>query len=182
MLDAKAKVVPGRTVVAGPGRRIALTAGIGSAGHHERPDAGAQAKHPLERAARILHSIDVVNLRMGRVARGEVVTVDPVQIIERHGLGRRFEHRWLVHVVPEAGKPVGDEILVQAPPPVAAGAAREVGKHGWSRPHGRDVERTVRLADEMMTGEARFERRIALVRRISDVEVGDRDQANAVGV
>ena len=38
------------------------------------------------------------------------------------------------------------------------------------------------LAHEMIAGEARLERRITLVRCICDVEIGDRDQPDALGI
>ena len=71
---------------------------------------------PSNVAARILHPVDVVDLGVGRVARRKIVAVDPVDVVERHGLGRRLEHRRLVHVVPEAGEAVVDEILVERRP------------------------------------------------------------------
>src|SRR6185312_11204918 len=96
-------------VVSGPGDGVALAASEGGAGHHERPLGRPPALHSLERSARILHSVDIVDFGMARITWSEVIAFDPMDIVERHGLGRRIEHRRLVHVVPEAGEAVGDE-------------------------------------------------------------------------
>src|SRR5438270_4663586 len=89
LLDRQTQMVPRRAVVARPGYRIALPAGEGRAGHHEWAEIGPKAAHPLERPPRVLHAVDVVDLRVRRTSRSEVVALDPVQIVERHGRGRR---------------------------------------------------------------------------------------------
>src|SRR5439155_797823 len=100
-----------RAVVAGPGHRVALPAGIARAGHHERPQAWTELLQPLERRAAVLHAVDVVQLGMARRSGRETVALDPVDRAERHRLGRRVEDRRLVHVVPEAGDAVSGEVL-----------------------------------------------------------------------
>src|SRR5437764_15384176 len=93
-------MVPGRAVVPGPGGGIALTAGVGGAGHHERTHTRAQPQHSVEGPTRVLHSVDVVDLGMRCVARREIIAYDPIDVSERARLGRGFEHRRLVHIVP----------------------------------------------------------------------------------
>ncbi len=81
---AHAEMIPNCDVVAGPGRGVALSAGIGSTRQHKRPLVRPQLQQSFLRGAHILHSKNVVNCKMRQ--RGTVVQT--VAHIERHGLGR----------------------------------------------------------------------------------------------
>ena len=85
------EVAPGRAVVAGPRRGITLATSVARARHHEGALVGPQPAQALEGRARVLHAIDVVDLGVRRLARGEAGRVDAMHDIERHGLGRRAE-------------------------------------------------------------------------------------------
>src|SRR6185437_7174498 len=128
--------------------------------------------------ARILHAIDIVDLGMGGIARREIVAVDTMDDVERHRL-QIVEHCWLVHVVPEAGDAVIDKLAEVRPPPIARFCVSEVGEDRWPRPDLPHKNRAIRVMDEMVARNAAIIWRIALLRRICDMEIGDRDELDS---
>ena len=61
-------------------------------------------------------------------------TADAVDYVVGHGFGGVGEDGGLVHVVPEAGYAVGDEVFVEGAEPGAGGGLREVGEDGGAGP------------------------------------------------
>src|SRR6185437_2189626 len=92
----------------------------------------------------VFHSIDIVNRSV--VERRAVIK--PVNIIERHGLGKRLEGRWLVHIVPEAGDAHVREILVETSPPITYAAQGKIRKDAVAWPDISYVHRAVWILDE----------------------------------
>ena len=71
-------------------------------------------------AARVLHAVDVVDLEVSGGAWSEAGFVDAVLDVVGHGLGGDVEDGRLVHVVPESGDAVVDEIACRACPTTGA--------------------------------------------------------------
>ena len=112
-------MVPRGEVVAGPRGGVALSAGVAGAGQHERARVGLERQQAVPGGAGVLHAVDVVDLGVHRGAGDEARFVDAVDHVVGHGLRGIAEDGGLVHVVPEAGDAVGDELLVERAPPVA---------------------------------------------------------------
>ena len=91
-----------------------------------------------------------------------------------HGLGGVGEDGGLVHVVPEAGYAVVDEVFVEGAEPGAGGGLGEVGEDGGAGPDGAYVVLAVEF-DELVAGDAAVVGVVALVGGVGDVEVGDDD-------
>src|SRR6202158_3021198 len=62
----QAKMIPRGTVVAGPGRGIALSTGVAGARQYKRPQVRIEPLQPIESCSRVFHPVHVVNLRMTR--------------------------------------------------------------------------------------------------------------------
>ncbi len=174
-------MIPGRAVVASPGRGITLPAGEARPRHHEGALVGAKRAQPVIGRARIFHAIDVVDFGVGRDARGEIIAGDTVAHVERHGLGRRFEDRRLIHVIPDAGNAHRRHRREHAAPPTAGFGPREIGKDRGAGPDRRDIGRAVRIGEEMVARDPAVISGIALVRRMGDMKVDDRDGRDPVG-
>src|SRR5271156_6917277 len=111
-------MIPGGTVVAGPGGAVALASCEAGARHHEGPLIRAKREQPLIGTARVLHAINVVDLQMRSGALAEAGLVDAMLNIVGHGLGRRLKDRRLIHIVPKSGHTLIDEGLVERAPPL----------------------------------------------------------------
>ena len=106
--------------------------------------------------------------------------VDAVDDVVGHGLGGVGEDGGLVHVVPEAGCAVGDEVFEEGAPPGAGGGLGEVGEDRGAGPDGADVILAVEL-DEVVAGFARVVGGVGLAGEVGDVEVGDEDGVEVLG-
>ncbi len=168
-------MVPGRGVVAGPGDGVALASGIGGASHDEWAFVGIEFEHALVGAARVLHAVDIVDFGMCRSPGYKSGLLDAMDGSERHGLAGAVEDGGLVHVVPEAGEAVGDELLVERAPPGAGLLLGEVGKDAGAGPDDSGEDRAVGIVDEVVAGDASVVGRVALVGRFGDVKIGDGD-------
>src|ERR1700686_1086473 len=107
-------MVPGRGIVAGPGESVALPTRKRRSRKHERTLIRPQFEQAFVGGTSIFQSHDVVNLGMRRSANGETWFFDPMAIIEGHGLAWSIKDGRLVHIVPETGNAIFDEILVEA--------------------------------------------------------------------
>ena len=175
-LGGEAEVVPGSGIVAGPGEAVALPSCEGRAGEDEGTFVGAQFEEALIGAAGIFESNDIVNLRVRGGAGHEAGLFDAVNAIEGHSLAGSVEDRGLVHIIPEAGNAVVDEILVETAPPVAGTSAGEIWKNGGAGPDDTDEFAAVGIPYEVIAGLAGVVGRIALAGGMSNVEVSDGDQ------
>ena len=180
LLRGQAKMVPGGGIVSGPGEAVALSAGEGRAGKDEGTLVGAQLEQAVVGGAGILQSDDVVNLGVSRGAGGETGLLDAMNIVERHGLARSVKDRGLVHVIPESGDAVFNEVLVEAAPPVARLGAGEVRKDRRARPHDADELAAVGFLHEVVARLAGVVRRVALVGDVSDVQIGNQDEVEVL--
>src|ERR1700683_888351 len=102
--------------------------------------------------------------------------IDAVLHIVRHGLAWRLKHRGLIHIVPEASDTLAAECLVEGSPPLPGLCLGKVWKHSGPRPYFADEGRAVRILHKVVTGHSAVVRRIADVRLLYDVQVGDDDQ------
>ena len=167
-------MVPVAGVVAGPGDGVALATGVAGARHDEGPQVGLQFEQAVVGGARVLHAEDVVDLEMGGGARREAGLVDAVLRVVGHGLRGTTEDGGLVHVVPEAGNALVDEIWSRAMPHQSRGCfAREVGEDGFAGPHDADIDGAVGILDEVVARGAFVVGFVAGVGQIGDVQVGD---------
>ena len=172
---AHAEMVPGGGVVAGPGDGVALASGIRGAGHDEGALVGIEFEDALVGAARVLHAVNIVDFGMCRSPGYKSGLVDAMNGGERHGLAGTVEDGGLVHVVPEAGEAVGDELLVVRAPPGARLLLGEVGEDAGAGPDDSGEDGAVGIVDEVVSGEAGVVGRVALVGSFGDVKVGDGD-------
>ncbi len=169
-------MVPGGRIIAGPGESITLAARISGAGQNKRTLVRSQFQQTFKSAAGIFQSDDVVDLGVGRRPRSEAGLFDAMHGVERHGLAGSVEDRGLVHVVPESGDAILNELMVEATPPLASLGASEIGKYRRTRPHNADELAAVGLLDEVISGMACVVGLIVLVGQVCDVQVGDVDQ------
>src|SRR5882757_7420769 len=123
-------MIPGRTVVAGPGRAVALTTGEAGTRHNKGPLVRPKREQAFISAARVLHAVYVVDFQMRGSAFLEARLVDAMLNIVRHGLGGGFEHRGFVHVVPESSNPIVNKRLVEGSPPLPCLCPGEIRKDG----------------------------------------------------
>lgn len=98
-----------RMVIGGTDQAGGLDPGVNGAGkagprQHERPVIGAKLTHTLIRPPGHQLPVDIVNPGMARFTA-------PI-IVQDHFQKRSLPHGWLVHVIPEAVHPLGDEPLV----------------------------------------------------------------------
>ena len=112
----------------------------------------------------------------------EAGLVDAVLDVVRHGLGGDVEDGGLVHVVPEAGDAVVDEVFVERSPPFAGDLAGEVGEDRGAGPDDADVDGAVGIFDEVVAGDAGVVGGVAGVGEVGDVQVGDGDDVKVLSV
>ena len=170
-------MVPSAAIVAGPRGGVALRARIGRASEHEGAFAGLQFQQAFVSRAGVFHAEDVVG---GAVVDGRAV-IEAVYRAEGHGLVGTKEDRRLIHVVPEAGGAHGDEILVEAAPPVAHAREREIGENAVPGPYLANINRAIGIFDERIILGPRVVRHVAVVGVFLDVQVGDQDRVKALG-
>src|SRR5215469_1839319 len=103
-----------------------------------------------------------------------------MNVVERHGFARAVEYRRLVHIVPESGDAVFYKLLIKTTPPLASLRAREIGKHGWTRPYNANEFSAIVRLHEVVAGMAGVVGRIALVGRVGDMQVRDGHEAKVL--
>src|SRR5580704_1025999 len=135
----KPKMIPGAAVVARPRSGIPLATGITGARQNEGPLIGRKPQQSIIGRPRILHSVDIVNLEVVCRTRLEAPLINPVLHIIGHGHFGSVKDRRLVHVIPEPGYAVMNELRIERAPPFARALACEVGKHRRSRPDLADI-------------------------------------------
>ena len=145
-------MVPGGAVVSGPRGCVTLASGVAGAGEDEGALVGSEFEEAFIGAAGVLHAEDVVDLEVGGGAGLEAGAVDAVLHVIGHGLGGIGEDGGLVHVVPEAGYAVVDEVFIEGAPPFAAALLGEVGEDGGAGPDGADIGGAVGIFDEVVAG------------------------------
>src|ERR1035441_8285947 len=91
-----------------------------------------------------------MNLKMICHPRSKSRLIDAVLYIVRHGLRRNQEHGRFIHIVPEPGYPLRDEIGIQRSPPFAGSLLGEIGKDCLAWPDHAHEGRTIRILDEMI--------------------------------
>ena len=105
-----------------------------------------------------------MNLGVRGGAGGEARLFDAMDVIERHRLAGSVKDRGLVHVIPEAGNAILNELFVEAAPPVARLGAGEVRKDRRAGPDDADKLAAIRFLHEVVARLAGVVRGIALVR------------------
>lgn len=175
-LSAQAELIPSGGVVPGPGKSVALAAGIGGTGQNEGALVRAKLQEPFVGGALIFHAKDVVNLCVGGGAGSEAWLIDAMDAIEGHGSGGTVEYRGFVHVIPEAGNAVLNELLVEAAPPCASLGTSEVGEDRRAWPDDADEFAAVRIFYEVVACVTGVVRCVSLIGDVGDVEICDGDQ------
>ncbi len=168
-------MVPGGAVVSGPGGGVALATGVAGSGEDEGALIWGESEEAVVGGAGVLHAVDVVDLEVGGGAGLEAGSGDAVLDVVRHGFGGGVEDGGLVHVVPEAGDSVVEEVFVEGSPPLAGGVLGEVGEDGGAGPDGADEGGAVGIFDEVVACGAGVVGGVAGVGEFGDVEVGDGD-------
>ncbi len=171
-----AQVIPGGAVVASPGDGVALASGVAGTRHHKRPLVRPQRKLTLLGGAGVLHTKNVVDLKVGRGALAEAGFVDPMLDVVWHRLARAIENRRLIHVVPEAGDAILNEILEESAPPLPCLRLGKVGKDRGPRPNLAHVDRAVRVLHKVVPRNPRVIRRVAHIRLPGHMQVCDHHQ------
>src|SRR3981081_2748859 len=96
-------MIPSGTVVAGPGRGIALSTGGACARQHDWPHARIELLQSIEGSSRVFHPVPVVNLRVTRCTLHKSWFFDAVHYVFGHRLRRSVDDRRLITVLKEAG-------------------------------------------------------------------------------
>src|SRR4051812_5779010 len=122
-------MVPGAAVVASPCGGVALAAGVTGPGQDEGALIWREREQTVVGCAGVLHTVDVVNLTVSCCARLESWFVDPVFDVVGHGPTGSIEDRRLVHVVPEPGYSIMNELRIERAPPFSRALAGEVREH-----------------------------------------------------
>src|SRR5258708_8775818 len=169
-------MIPGCGIISGPGEAIALPARVGSSGENEGTLVGAQLEKALVSAARILQSNNIVNLGMRGGASHEAGFFDAVNGIQGHRLAGYVKNRGLVHIVPEAGNSVLDELLVETAPPFARLGASEIGKDRRAGPDDTYELAAIGVLYKVVTRGTGVIRDVAFAGGMSDVQIGNCDQ------
>src|SRR5258708_1147402 len=175
-LGCEAEVIPGRGIISGPGKSVALPTRVCCAGEDEGTLVGTQLEKALVSAARILKSNDIVNFGMRRGASHEARLFDAVNGIQGHGFAWSVKDRGLVHIIPEAGNSILDELLVETPPPLTRAGAREVRKHRRAGPDDTYELAAIGVLYEMVARRTALIGGVALAGRMGDAQVGNCDQ------
>src|SRR5216683_4888518 len=174
----QSKMVPGAAVVPRPRGDISLAAGITGTRQNEGPLVGRELQQSVVGRAGVFHSVDIVDLEVVRCARLETWLVDPVLDVIGHGPPGSVEYRRFVHVVPESGNSVMNELCIERAPPFARGLACEVREHGRSGPDLADIDRVVGILYEVVACNAAIVWSIMRVGEIGDVQIRDGDDVN----
>src|SRR4030088_3593679 len=143
-------MVPGAAVVACPRSGISLAPGITGARQNERPLLGRELQQSVIGRPGVLHSVDIVDFKVARYAWLETRLVNPVLDVIGHGPLWSVEYGRFVHVIPESGYSVMNELCIERAPPFARALAGEVREDGWPRPDLADVDRVVGVLYEVV--------------------------------
>ena len=111
MGNAHTQVIPGGTVISGPSCTVALPARKGRASHHKRSLVWPKCQFTIKSGPRVLHAVNVVNLKVRRSTLAEARLIDPMLNVVRHGFAGTVKNRRLIHVVPESCHAVMNERL-----------------------------------------------------------------------
>ena len=169
-------MVPGGGVISGPGEPVALPTRESSAGEDEGTLVGAQLEKALVSGARILKSDDIVNLRVRGGASHEAGFFDAVNGIQGHGFAGSVKDRGLVHIIPEAGNAVLDELLVETAPPVARAGACEIRKDSRPGPDDTYELAAIGILHEVVPRRTALIGGMASAGGMGNVQVGNCDQ------
>jgi hypothetical protein len=112
---------------------------------------------------------DVVNLGVCSGAFGEAGFIDAMDVVERHGLAGTVEDSGFVHVIPEAGDTILNEVFIKTAPPLASLSAGEVGEDSRAGPDDADEFTAVSFLHKMIARLSGIVRSIALVGDMGDV-------------
>ncbi len=171
--NGHAEVVPCRSVVSRPCGGVPLAPGIAGAGKHEGSLIRPQRNKTVVGGARVLHAVDIVDLKMFRGAFLEAGFGNAVQDVVRHGFRRNVEDSRLIHVVPEASHAVVKKVFVERSPPLTGDLAGEVGEDRWAGPYRAGIDRAVGILNEVIASGARSIRGVVGIGQLGDVQVGN---------
>src|SRR5216684_12230 len=101
---------------------------------------------------------------------------DAVNGSQGHGFAGSVKDRGLVHIVPEAGNSVLDELLVETAPPLAPRGASEIGKDRRAGPDDTDKLAAIGILYEVVPRRTGVIGDVALAGGMSDVQIGNCDQ------
>ncbi len=163
-------MIPGCHVVACPRRGVTPAAGIRGTGQDKRPAAGDEPTRPFVRAARHLHSVHVVKLRVGPA--DSLAVMDDGEI---NGVGGNIEDGGLVHVVPPPADAGRSETGVLIPPPPPYRSTCEIREDTHSRPDFSGIEGAIGVMEKGVRGQSRTEDGVRAVK--FDAGVHDHDCA-----
>ena len=99
-----------------------------------------------------------------------------MNVIERHRFAGSVEDGGLVHIVPETGYAILNELFVETAPPVTRLGASEVRKDRRSRPHDADELAAIGFLHKVVARLAGIVGSIALVGDAGDVQIGNQDE------
>ena len=117
-----------------------------------------------------------MDLQVGRGALAEAGFVDPMLYVVGHGLARTIEDRRLIHVVPEAGDAILNEVLEQTAPPLPCLRLGKVGKNRRPRPNLAHVDGAVRVLHKVVPRDPRVVRRVTHIRLLRHMQICDHHQ------
>src|SRR5580658_8620216 len=110
---------------------------------------------------------------MGCGAHRETWLVDPMHNIKGHCPRDCMEDGWLVHVIPKAGNPLTIELPVQRAKPFPRLLPRKVGKDTRTGPYLANVDRTVRILDELIAGDPAIVGPVFLLGSVGNMKISD---------
>src|ERR1700729_3453866 len=101
--------------------------------------------------------------------------VDAMHDLLRHGLGRSVEDGRLIHVIPKACNAHLRKVPETRAPPGASLCASKIRKDTGTRPYHARVNAAIRILYEVVTGNASVVGRIAVSRKVCDMQIRNRD-------
>src|SRR3984885_400640 len=101
--------------------------------------------------------------------------VDAMHDLLRHGLGRSVEDGRLIHVIPKTRNAHLRKVPEKRAPPGASLCASKIRKDTGTRPYHARVNAAIRILYEVVTGNASVVGRIAVSRKVCDMQIRNRD-------